>query len=145
MNERFIEKFNNSGLTQYALSNISGVPYSTINGLLNGTHAVNKCAASTFLKLARVLNEEPEELLDPYPVMDKKKGKYLGYEYRMEYDGSYTNVILKDGNRKIKLETMAQLKHPEDADMYQKLVECKIERYIELKEFYRTAEEYLHV
>ena len=93
MNERFIQVVRNSQFSQYRLAKDSGVPFSTINGLMLGRQQINNCAAFTVYTLARCLNVDISELLDfsisttgiyqsiKYEWMDTYTGKNLCFQY----------------------------------------------------------------
>ena len=51
-------------LTKYALSKISGIPFSTISDISTGKSKIEKCSAETVYKLAQALNVTLEDLLD---------------------------------------------------------------------------------
>ena len=59
INER-LEKLN---MTKYRLSKSSGVPQATINDICSGKADLEKCAAGTLFRLARVLGVSIEEIL----------------------------------------------------------------------------------
>ena len=50
----------------YLLSKISGVPYATVNDIVNGKSQLDKCSAGTVYRLARALGVSMEDLLTPY-------------------------------------------------------------------------------
>lgn len=52
----------------YRLSKESGIPYATLNDIVNGKARLEKCAAETIYKLAKVLDTSMEELLEPYLI-----------------------------------------------------------------------------
>ena len=52
-------------LSQYRLAKNSGIPYMTINDIINGKTSLEKCSAETVYKLAKELGISMEELLDP--------------------------------------------------------------------------------
>ena len=144
MNERFIKKVKESGLSQYSLSNISGVPYATVNGFMTGKHCINSCAASTLSKLAVALNEDMEKLLDPYPVMDKVKGEHCGIKYQWHYNGKTTDVIIKEKDGDVVVNTGSVYKFPEDMKLYRLFAEAFVEDYLERKRLDKLAESYLN-
>ena len=53
-------------ISRLALSQISGVPYATLNDICNGKAKLEKCSAETVYRLARALDVSMEELLAPY-------------------------------------------------------------------------------
>lgn len=53
-------------ITAYRLSKDSGVPYMTINDLINSKTTLIKCNVETVYKIAKTLNMSVEELIEPY-------------------------------------------------------------------------------
>ena len=58
------EKLDEKGMTMYRLSKESGVPQATINDICSGKAEVEKCAAGTLYRLAKVLNVTIEDILE---------------------------------------------------------------------------------
>ena len=56
----------NKNLTAYRLSKKSGVPYMTINDLMNYKTTLTKCNTETVYKIAKALDTSVEELIEPY-------------------------------------------------------------------------------
>lgn len=52
-------------MTKYRLSKESGVPYSTIEDLMNGKTSLKSCSAGTLYQICRVLEISMEDLLAP--------------------------------------------------------------------------------
>lgn len=55
-------------ITKYRLSKESGVPQATINDICSGKADLQKCAAGTLYRLAKVLNVSIEEILESEKV-----------------------------------------------------------------------------
>jgi len=53
-------------ISAYRLSKESDVPYMTINDLINNKTTLTKCNAETVYKIAKALDSNVEELLEPY-------------------------------------------------------------------------------
>lgn len=58
------EQLEKRNMTKYRLSKESGVPQATINDICSGKTAVDKCAAGTLYRLAKVLGVSIEDILD---------------------------------------------------------------------------------
>lgn len=56
----------NKHISAYRLSKESGVPYMTVNDLINRKTSLTKCNAETVYKIAKALDTSMEELLEPY-------------------------------------------------------------------------------
>ncbi len=58
------EQLERQNLTKYRLSKESGVPQATINDICSGKTDLEKCAAGTLYRLAKVLGVSIEDILD---------------------------------------------------------------------------------
>ena len=58
------EQLEKQNLTKYRLSKESGVPQATINDICSGKTDLDKCAAGTLYRLAKVLGVSIEDILD---------------------------------------------------------------------------------
>ena len=134
MNTEFMKKIQQRGISQYALSKRSGVPFSTINGLATGKHSINKCSAESVLKLASIIGVSPEELLDPSPVMEGISGEYLGWSYKWTNSSEGMVLSIKKGKCKDTIRTHYKLNIPRELHIYLCLTEMLIDRYIYEKE-----------
>ena len=145
MNKRFIEALKKCNMSQYILSKRSGVPFSTVNGLVTEKHSINKCSSASVLKLASIMNVTPEKLLDPYPVMDGVSGKYLGWSYKWSDDnGSMILSISKDTKKDV-IETQNKFHFPEDMQLYYLITEMLIDRYLYEKEIESKCQELMSI
>ena len=95
MNKNFVNAVKNSGITPYRLSKYSGVPYTIISELLTGKKDINKRAADTVLRLAKALNLEISDIMNPVYVLDGVSGKYKGVSYRWKRQDDYMILSLK--------------------------------------------------
>lgn len=132
-------------MSQYILSKRSGVPFSTINGLVTGKHSINKCSSASVLKLASVMNVTPEKLLDPYPVMDGVSGKYLGWSYKWSDDNGKMILLISKDTKKDVIKTQNKFYFPEDMQLYYQITEMLIDRYIYEKEIESKCQELMSI
>ncbi len=58
------EQLEKKQMTKYMLSKVSGVPQATINDICSGKTDLEKCAAGTLYRLAKVLGVSIEEILE---------------------------------------------------------------------------------
>ena len=95
MNIKFVKAVKNSGITPYRLSKYSGVSYTIISELLTGKKDINKRAADTVLRLAKALDLEISDIMNPVYLLDGVSGKYRGVSYRWERQNDYMILSLK--------------------------------------------------
>ena len=135
-NKNFNNKLKEMKITQYKLAKISGVPYTTINELVNNKADINKCTAETVQKIAVSLETEVSKILNPISYMNGITGKYRKLKYKWEKqpsgemalifnDGDKTVIIDADGT----YETTAAKKY---ADL---CAEIEIDKYLKRKAF----------
>ena len=62
------EALRRKNMTTYRLAKNSGVPYATVNDLVNGKTQLEKSSAETLYRLSKALEVTMEELLTPYLV-----------------------------------------------------------------------------
>ena len=58
----------NKKMSIYRLAKLSGVPYATVNDIVNCKTQLEKCSAETVYRLAKVLEVPMEEILEPYLI-----------------------------------------------------------------------------
>lgn len=64
MNSGFKNALNDSGLTMYSLAKQTGIPYTTINRLINERMSINNCNAGAVFKIASALGVRMEVLMN---------------------------------------------------------------------------------
>lgn len=64
MNSGFKNALSDSGMTMYSLSKQTGLPYTTINRLVNEKLSINNCNAGAVFKIASALGVQMEVLME---------------------------------------------------------------------------------
>ncbi len=141
MNENFIAAVKKSHKSQYQIAQESGVPFSTINALMNKRQSVNKCATATVLRLASIMDFDFLELLDPYSLLDKTVGEYKGVKYKWEDKNGSMVLLFKYDSESVQINTGLSLNIPSKQNEYHYIAEWNIDSYIEQKEFEKHAKE----
>ena len=101
-NNNFNAALQHSGLSMYALSKRSGIPYTTINELHNGKNDINQCAVSTVWRLGAVIGVPPESLMNPIYYLNGVKGRYKGlWTRRYRYYRNCRMISEKAGRMKV--------------------------------------------
>ncbi len=80
----------NAAMSRYKLSKESGVPQATISDICSGKASMEKCAAGTLYKLAKVLNVTVDELLEA-----DKQSAATDSEYRRSFESFKSNICHK--------------------------------------------------
>ena len=60
-------------ISGYQLSKLTGIPYMTINNLINGVTPITRCESGTLYSIASCLHVPMEELLQSWIDRDKKR------------------------------------------------------------------------
>lgn len=68
------EQLKKKALTKYRLSKESGVPQATINDICSGKEDLEKCAAGTLYRIAKILDVSIEDILES--AMSEKSGVF---------------------------------------------------------------------
>lgn len=79
------ELLKNEKISHYKLSKLSGVPQATISDLCSGKSDLEKCAAGTLYKIAKVLNVTVDSILE---ANDQQKKT----EYRSSFETFKSNT-----------------------------------------------------
>ena len=83
-------------MSKYKLSKESGVPQATISDICSGKTAIEKCAAGTLYKLAKVLEVTVDELLEAEEKSEKMKKKDILLEFQDDYPNVLNGDNIKD-------------------------------------------------
>ena len=62
--------------------NYNGIPYTTLNELMNDKSHINQITSETTCKLCLYFDCSPQNLLDDFPLLQNSSGKYLGLRYQ---------------------------------------------------------------
>jgi len=133
-NIRFNKVLKESGLSMYALSKRSGIPYTTINEIHNGKNDINQCAASTVCRLAAALNVSSDAILNDIYYLDGVKGKYKGIEYIWRSRSNSTLTFDYNGNP-VTIDTGDFYNIPSRIEYYNIIAGWMIKEYIEHKQW----------
>ena len=142
MNDNFNRVLKESGMSMYALSMNSGVPYTTINEIHNGKVDINQCAAQTVWKLGTILKTDPGEIMNPIMYMDGIRGRYGDIDYVWETDET-SKIVFEYQGDKVTLDMGALYNIPDRIKYYQDFAKWKIKDFIEDIEWHEEARKIL--
>ena len=98
MNEKFIQKVNQSKMKISQISKQAGIPYTTVSELYHGKASINKVSAETALKLSMLFECQVSDLLDEFSVLAGYTGKYKGFSFKwIENNG--LNLYIKENGK----------------------------------------------
>lgn len=139
-NTGFNEALSNSGLSMYALSRLSGVPYTTINELHNGKNDINQCAAVTVYRLAAALGVEADQLMNPINYLDGVHGRYKGIDYVWSTDET-SRISFEYEGEPVTLSAGAYYNIPSRISYYNIFAEWMIKEFLEKKEWEKQVQD----
>ncbi len=89
-----------NGLSMYSLAKTTGLPYTTINRLVNDKLDINDCNAAAVYKLSKALGVTMEQLVRNYDFLTGTGGEYLGVKYKWTKDDEdHQLLVLFDGEQ----------------------------------------------
>ena len=102
MNRSFKTALMNSGMSMYSLAKTTGLPYTTINRLVNDKLDINDCNAGSVYKLSNALGVTMEQLVTQLDFLTGTEGEYLGIKYKWTKDDEdHQLLILIDGEQEV--------------------------------------------
>ena len=87
------------GMSQYRLSKESGVPYATLNDILNGKTELSKCAVNTVYRITTALGVSIDELVrEEYIEKERERAYEYGLPEYLQKDLDAFKNGLKNGS-----------------------------------------------
>ena len=93
-------------ISQYRLSKISGVPYSTLTDIISGRTTLSSVSAGTLSRIAKALNVSMDELYygrsDARPIYLYNEGRYVHIifeDLHFQFQGPRNLIAFKNVNR----------------------------------------------
>lgn len=134
MNDKFISLLKNNNISQYKLSKDTGIPFSTINGLMCKTHEINRCSVPTVAKLANYFKVDISDIIDSYPVMNNVCGQYMEYRYKWQVgEDGLMDICILNLPEKTVIHTGYQCDSLKQMPIYKLVAEMLIDIYMEQK------------
>ena len=140
MNDNFRKKLKESGLSVYALSRASGVPYTTVSEIKNCKTSINKCSLQTVYRLAAALGAAPEEISDEILYLDGTEGVYEGIRYRWDCDKTSKIEFSYDG-KDVVIDFERMFNIPSRISIYNIIAGWRIKSYLENLQWKEHAHE----
>ena len=138
-NTNFNAILEQAGLSMYALSKRSGIPYTTINEIRNGKNDINHCSAATVCRLAAALGVTSDNILNDINYLDGVRGRYKAIDYIWS---SAENSLLSfeyQGDS-VTLDAGALYNIPSRIEYYNIIAAWMIKEYIEHLEWEKEAQ-----
>lgn len=135
MNSSFKTILKDSGMTMYSLAKKTGLPYTTVNNLVNNRLDIKKCSADAVSKMSKVLGVTMEQLVDKYDFLTGTEGKYLGVKYKWTKDNeNHQLLVLVDREQEVVAwQGRKLLTKTDNRYLYRLMVEQVVENYLNHK------------
>ncbi len=135
MNSSFKLILKNSGMSMYGLAKNTGLPYTTINRLVNEKLDINDCNAAAVYKIAKALGVTMEQLVRNYDFLTGTEGKYLGVKYKWTKDNeNHQLLVLVDREQEVVAwQGRKLLTKTDNRYLYRLMVEQVVENYLNHK------------
>ena len=143
MNGRLIELYKDTQLSKRQLAFALGLPYSTVNMLLNEKTCINQCSAATVARIAAYFGVEMSSLLDPFPIMDCVEGNYKEYHYKWKHRRDHMEIIYTKDGEEYRVEISDELCLPARRKEYDAISELLLETALEDVGFDALADTYM--
>ena len=130
MNDKFKQKLNESGLSVYALSRISGIPYTTVSEIKNCKTSINKCSLYTVYKLAAALCCAPDDITDEILYLDGTEAVYKGICYKWKCDDT-SKIRFTNNGQEVTIDFGTLYNIPSRMDAYNLFARWRIQRYLD--------------
>lgn len=137
-NSGFNEALIRSSMSMYALSRLSGVPYTTINEIRNGKNDINQCAAGTVWRLAAALDVPADSIINNINYLDGVRGKYKGIDFVWSTDES-SQITFEYEGKPVTLSAGAIYNIPSRIRYYNIIAGWMIKEYASRKEWEKEA------
>ena len=143
MNKEVIQLYRQLGMSKYALAKRAGLPYTTVNEILNQKIDLNKCTAETVSRLAAALNCHTEDILNRYPVMDQVSGRYRNVRYRWQRGAGNMELLCRYNGKSFVIQMQQIYNIPSRRQYYEQFSLWQIDEWLEQQAFEKKSRKQL--
>ncbi len=135
MNDKFKSKMKEKGKTAYAVSKETGIPYTTMNELMNDKININRCSAETVYLLSLYFKCSIGDLMNPVPLIKNVSGKYQGVKYKWKYSPIHNMELhITEDGKDIVIDRGSLFEHEKFYYETTRMTEVIIDCYLQEKE-----------
>ncbi len=129
-------------MSMYECSASSGVPYTTINKLVNQKMDINKISAEALKRLSVTLQIDIDALLNEFIFWDGLRSHYGKYSYKwyVNKDKKLTIELLVSKGKKVDIPTEYTYIPRQNWRFYREVAEFRIQDYLDEMEFQKKVE-----
>jgi len=127
---RLKEKLNINGKSLYMISRETGIPYTTINELVNGKNDINRCPYETVARLAAYFRCDTTEIANPIQFTRNMHGTYRKIPFEWVVEGNTAVLHVKDGQKDIVLLRDSKMTQARFSREYYATAHCYIDIYL---------------
>ena len=118
----------------YAISRETGIPYTTINELVNGKNDINKCPYETVAKLAAYFRCTPSEITNPIQYVSNAHGVYRKIPFKWVINNGFAEFHIQDNEKDLVLLREEKMTQARFSREYFATGLCYIDIYLNDKE-----------
>ena len=137
MNDNIKDKIKHSGKSLYRISKETGIPYTTLNELMNEKKNINHIKAETVYRLSVFFKCDTKDLLNTFSLLNNSEGNYMDVPYKWISSDSKSTLHIYYDNEDIILTKANTLAAEINYATYRELTEILIENYIRKNELRR--------
>ena len=141
MNDIFKDKVKELHISPLQIAKQAGIPYTTVNRLLNDKTEINNCPVYVVNRLAMLFDCQIEDLMDQNSYMENVENTYRGITYKWKKENGRMHILFEDNGKHIDLDTGCLMMVPSRKKEYNLVGEMLIDEYMENKEFEKAAAE----
>lgn len=134
MNDKFKSLIHMNKTSLYRLSKETGIPYTTINELMNDKKNINHIAAETVYKLCLYFNCSQTDILNNCFLLENCEGTYNKIKYYWKTRDNMIEFHIIDGNEDIVLESLTNMFANAYHEYRASITPLLIENYLSNKE-----------
>ena len=133
-NAAFNQKLKKDGKSIYAISRMTGIPYTTISELANNKNNINKCSYETVNKLAAYFRCNASEITNPIQYIENVHGTYRKIPYKWIMNNGVEELHISDNKKDIVLLCDDKMTQARFSREYFATTLCYIDIYLKKKE-----------
>ena len=135
MNENFKHYFSAANMSMYELAAKSGLPYTTINKLVNDKMDINNLSSGCLYKISILLQTKMEKLLNETIILENASGRSGNVKYRWIFENNQTKIIFNYKGENVIIEMGKGFNDPKAREYYDMFAQMAVEKYMKEKAF----------
>ena len=135
MNSNFKRYFSSANISMYELAARSGIPYTTINKLVNDKMDINNLSSGCLYKISILLQTKMENLINETIILENASGRSGNVKYKWICDNNQTKISFNYKGEKVIVEMGQGFNDPKARKYYDLFAQMAVEKYTKEKAF----------